>query len=249
MRRSIVLDIVRATRRELRTVEELDPKDIQTQMLFNTLCEHMAYWAHNHQNLYVLKRHQMPRELATSPLNAWRPLISIADACQDGEISREAREAAVAMSGYGENPKVMCLADTRKVFRMPPDQWVHTTDPKSKHAHLCDRPEQLSSATLVSTMITLSPIWAAWRGEDGTEPPRPMTPNASLVGRWVQPHTIWPTPRTKESRSCQGYKLKDFEQHPKFGNLFERYCPECAEAGDDEEEARPIAERFGAPEI
>ena len=58
--------------------------------------------------------------------------------------------------------------------------------------------------------------------------------------------TSWPfklmATRTKDSHSCQGYRLRDFEQHPKFGNLFERYAPEWAH--DEEHTKKKAAERL-----
>jgi hypothetical protein len=105
----------------------------------------------------------------------------------------------------------------------------------------------IGDCRIVATMHTLHPMWTAWRGESGSEAPRPLNPTiyASLVGHWARPHTLWPTPRTKVSHAAQGYKLKDFEQHPKWGNLFDRYCPEWAETeaninAAEEEQEQPL---------
>jgi Protein of unknown function (DUF3631) len=60
----------------------------------------------------------MPTQLSSSPADAWRPLIACADACGE-DVGQLARDAAIAMSGWGENPRVVLLADLRIVFDTP----------------------------------------------------------------------------------------------------------------------------------
>src|SRR5258708_3477252 len=100
----------------------------------------------------------MPEQLTGGQADNWRPLIAVADACGP-EIGQLARAIAVKMCrDLDEDIEVQLLRDIRDLF-----------DRK--------RIDRLTSAVIVENLNLLPHgLWSDWRGEKGTETPRPITP-------------------------------------------------------------------------
>jgi Protein of unknown function (DUF3631) len=237
MRRSIRIDMVRATPAQLAQLAFFDETDAEQNKERALVKANIVTWAYENRDK-LNPNPDLPRELASSPRDAWRSLVSIADALSP-EIGQLAREAALAMSGWGDNPKVYLLGHIREISKKPVDELVRPD--KNPNAHLCNSPTQIASASLVANLIAHHPIWAAWDGVDHKQLPRPLTQNilAGLLKRWVRHETIWPSPRTDTSKSAMGYKYE------KFQKWWERYCPDWTDDDADEEEtaapSQPLA--------
>jgi hypothetical protein len=212
MRRSIVIPMKRATREETRNLTPLNEQDPQQKEAFHTIYRHLLSWGYRCKTDRLDTYPPMPSQLPSSPADAWRPLIACADACGE-EIGQLAREAAIAISGWGENPRVLLLADLRTVFETPLDQL--------SKPHPVNTSEHLASATIVAELIVINELWADWTGENNDQNPRKMT--AGIMGKmlrpWVRSVTLWPLPRPKGAKSAKGYRRADLEK------LWEIYCP------------------------
>lgn len=209
MRRSIVIAMKRATREEIRNLRPFDEEDPDQKNEFDIVRGQLAVWAHTCK----LERHPpMPEQLSSSPADAWRPLIACADAC-GAEVGQIARDAAIVMSGWGENPKVILLADLRTVFETALDQL--------SKPHTVNTSEHLASATIVAELIVINELWADWAGENNDQTPRKLTTGimGKLLRSLVQSMTLWPAPRGKGAKSAKGYRRADLEK------LWEIYCP------------------------
>jgi hypothetical protein len=209
MRRSIVIAMKRATNAEKQNLRQFDEEDPDQKREFDIVREQLAIWART----YELERYpQMPAQLSSSPADAWRPLIACADAC-GAEVGQIARKAAIAMSGWGENPKVILLADLRTVFEMPLDQL--------SKPHPVNTSEQLASATIVAELVTINELWGDWTGENNDQTTRKL--NTGIMGKmlrpWIRSVTLWPVPRGEGAKSAKGYRRADLEK------LWEIYCP------------------------
>jgi hypothetical protein len=140
---------------------------------------------------------ELPTELRNRPADNWRPLIAIADAC-GGDWGTRAREAAVALSAglQHEDPGVMLLGDIRRVF----------------NAHSVDR---IHSQVPVDALVAMEGApWSEWRGKAGDRQPRPLTQLGlaeALRDFDISPVSIWPMPRSPESKSRKGYLRRQFE--------------------------------------
>ena len=85
------------------------------------------------------------------------------------------------------------------------------------------RVDRFPSKFMVRTLNLLPHgLWIDWRGKEGTDAPRPMTQGimAKLLEPFgIKPGTIWPLPRTPDSKSARGYYRSQFE------DAWARYCP------------------------
>jgi hypothetical protein len=152
MRRSIVIPMKRATREEIRNLTPLDDEDRHQKEIFRVVRLQLMTWGIRCQ-VDKLNAHPllMPAQLPSSPADAWRSLIAVADACGE-EIGQLARNAAIAISGWGENPRVLPLADLRTVFETPLD--------KLSKPHPVNTAEHLASASLAAELPIVSETWA-----------------------------------------------------------------------------------------
>jgi Protein of unknown function (DUF3631) len=206
-RRSIVLQLARASRAELEGLSRFDKQVPWQAEAFEVVRRGLAFWAANVDDLD--RDPPLPDALASSPRDAWRPLVSIADACglEVGEITRA---TAVAISGgHGDNPRVQVLADLKAIFdsddRLAPD--VKASD-LAVHAAINSR-LQLTTRTILTNLYDINPSWLAWSGESGQQAPRLLTEAALsklLKDFRVYSSTLWPSPRPAGARSAKGYK-------------------------------------------
>jgi uncharacterized protein DUF3631 len=217
MRRSIVIPMKRATREEIRNLTPLNEQDPQQKEECRIVRMHLLTWGYKCKVSTLNAYPPMPSQLPSSPADAWRPLVAIADACGEG-IGKIARDAAIAISGWGENPRVLLLADLRTVFETPVE--------KLSKSHPVNTVEHLASASIVAELLAVNEMWADWTGENNDQNPRKMT--AGIMGKmlrgppqspWIKSVTLWPSPRTEDSKSAKGYRRADLEK------LWEIYCP------------------------
>jgi len=187
--RSIVIHMKR-TARTLKRVDEA------TMSSLGPICSALHAWA---KRAALNLDPEMPPELRNRAADNWRPLIAIADLCGD-EYGRQAREAAIAMSGdtfLDEDPVVTLLKDIRGVF----------------DARGVDR---ISSRELVDTLVVPddSP-WVEWRGQNGEQQSHRLTQSelARLLRPFhIRPRSMWPEKRTLDAKSTKGYQRQHFEE-------------------------------------
>jgi hypothetical protein len=162
---------------------------------------HLSVWAHKRE---IALRPPMPEQLTGDQADNWRPLIAVADACGP-EIGQLAREIVVKMSrDLDEDIEVQLLRGIRDLF-----------DRK--------RIDRLTSAVIVQNLNLLPHRLSDWRGKQGTDTPRPISPGivAKLLAPFgVKPMTIWPLRRRLDSKSARGYHRHQFEAP------WASYCPE-----------------------
>jgi len=198
MRRSIIFDIRRASRDELKTLMEIDDQDPVQKEEFDVVHAAITHWAHH---VELERFPALPDELPSSPRAAWRPLISIADACGVGEV---ARKTTVELSrGFGENPKVQLLAHIRAVFNATLDELVRP-EKAEPHNHLVNDRRQLSTSTILANLHNMDALWSVWCGEDGRQAPRPLTGDELgklLRGFKIYSGSLWPSPRERGPRA------------------------------------------------
>jgi hypothetical protein len=157
---------------------------------------HKALWAWS-RGASLNSDPQLPPELHHRAADNWRPLISIADTCGH-EWGRAAREAAIALSGSldHEDPGVMLLRGIRQVFD------VRGVD-------------RIFSQALVEALVAMEGApWSEWRGKTGDRHPHPLTQIelANVLHDFdIAPKSIWPLPRTANSKSQKGYYRRQFE--------------------------------------
>jgi hypothetical protein len=212
MRRSIVIPMKRATREEIRNLTPLDEQDPRQVEEFRIVRMQLLTWGFRCKADRLDPHPPMPAQLPSSPADAWRPLIAVADACGE-EVGQLARDAAIAISGWGENPRVLLLADLRTVFNMPLD--------KLAKPHPVNTVEHLASASIVAELLAINEMWAEWTGENNDQNPRKLTTGimGKLLRSWVRSTTLWPVPRGKDAKSAKGYRRADLEK------LWAIYCP------------------------
>jgi hypothetical protein len=139
----------------------------------------------------------LPKELVNRPADNWRPLISIADACNDA-WGAAAREAAIALSAHqDEDLGVLLLADIRDVFDRRPSV------------------DRLASATIVDELNDMpDSLWAEWRGPRDDQAPRRLSQGqlATMLKPFdIRPKSIWPSHRGASDKSAKGYLRVQFE--------------------------------------
>jgi hypothetical protein len=223
MRRSIVIPMKRATREEIRNLTPLNEQDPKQKEEFRIVSMQLLTWGYRCKVSMLNAHPPMPAQLPASPADAWRPLVACADACGE-EVGQLARDAAIAISGWGENPRVLLLADLRTVFDTKLD--------KLSKPHPVNTREHLASVSLAAELPVVNEMWADWTGEDNNQNPRKMT--AGIMGKmlrgppqspWIRSVTLWPSPRMGDSKSAKGYRRADLEK------LWEIYCPHMSPDG------------------
>jgi hypothetical protein len=179
MRRSIVLQMRRASRAELvfTRIGRMTPtilREYEEQIeLFHYVRLHLRHWA---QTVTLKMLPELPERLTASPRDAWRPLISIADACGP-QVSELVRDAALIISGgYGENPRIHPLAEIRAVFDTPVSELLLpekiSVELQAMHRKI-NSAGQLTTRTILENLYHLNPAWMVWVGENGQgAPPR-----------------------------------------------------------------------------
>jgi Protein of unknown function (DUF3631) len=153
----------------------------------------------------------IPDQLVTHRIkDCWRSLISIADALGRGDIARQAA-IAVSRRRMDESIRVRLLRDIRVVF----------DDLKCESI----RPEDLLKGLLELEDCSLenSELWSYWSGENGNRQLHAMKKNdmTRLLRTFgIYTRTVWPEPRTSESKSFSGFRRQWFEK------LWEQHCPD-----------------------
>jgi hypothetical protein len=137
----------------------------------------------------------IPRELHNRRADNWRALLSIADACDRGEL---ARNAAIALSQQhqDEDLVVELLADIRQVFD------ACATD-RLASAGLCDALHAFEDRP-----------WGEWRGLHDNLAPRALSPPqlSNLLRPFgIAPRPLWPAGPRAGQKSRRGYFRHQFE--------------------------------------
>jgi hypothetical protein len=200
-RRGLMIELKRDPQAAINR-RQFNSEDDEQREMFSLIKAHLSVWAHNCE---IALRPPMPEQLTGGQADNWRPLIAVSDACGP-EIGQLAREIAVKMCrDLDEDIEVQLLRDIRDLF-----------DRK--------RIDRLTSAVIVKNLNLLPHgLWSDWRGEKGTDTPRPITPGivAKLLAPFgVRPVTIWPLRRGPDSKSARGYHRHQFEA------AWASYCPE-----------------------
>jgi hypothetical protein len=198
--RSIVIHMKRAAR----TLKRLDEATMSS---LGLICSALHVWA---KRVTLDLDPKIPPELRNRAADNWRPLIAIADLCGD-DYGRQAREAAIAMSGdtfLDEDPVVALLKDIRRVF----------------DARGVDR---ISSRELVDELVGPddSP-WDEWRGPIGDQQPHRLTQSelARLLRPFhIKPRSMWPKKRASDAKSTKGYQREHFK------DAWQAYCQSANE--------------------
>jgi Protein of unknown function (DUF3631) len=126
----------------------------------------------------------------------WRPLLSIADALGWGERARDAM-AIFARDYHDADIKIVLLIAIRRVFDAQGIDFLWT-EALLEALHGLDGAE-----------------WCEFRGVRGDQQPHKLKGSelaAMLRDFGIRPRTVWPRPRTPESRSRKGYRREQFEQ-------------------------------------
>ena len=153
----------------------------------------------------------IPEELGDGRIaDCWRPLLSVADSLGRGDI---AREAAIALSKrrMDESIRVRLLRDIRIVFD-------HLGIDRIRSKDLVAALRKLEECSLEN-----GELWNYWTGIKGRQQPHALKKNemmALLRTFPVRAKTVWPEPRTAESKSFNGYLREWFEPY------WAQYCPE-----------------------
>jgi hypothetical protein len=151
----------------------------------------------------------MPKALHNRRADNWRILLSIADACERGDI---AREAAITMSRdhQDEDAAIELLTDLRRIF----------------DASGVDR---LASAEIVLELNSITDaMWAEWRGDRGDQPARKLSPAelSRMLRRFrITPRSVWPLGPRAGATSAKGY------YRHQFVSAWTSYCGFEDEAG------------------
>jgi uncharacterized protein DUF3631 len=187
--RSIVIHMKRAAR----TLKCLDDAAMSS---LGPICGALHAWA---KSATLNLDPEMPLELRNRAADNWRPLIAIADLCGD-DYGRQAREAAIAMSGdtfLDEDPIVALLKDIRHVFNARGTDLIPSRELIDELAAPDDSP------------------WGDWRGPIGDQQPHRLTQSELkrlLRPFHIRPRSIWPRKRTSCANSTIGYQRQNFEE-------------------------------------
>jgi hypothetical protein len=209
-RRSIVIQMQKASAQQKARLQEFDLEDPQQKELLNAIYVEMKHWALN--NFDKLNRFPPMPILPTDPLDAWRPLVAIADLIDQG-LGEMAREAASRISGaYGENPKVSLLVNVRDVFDTAvKDLLLPTGKPDDVEVHTkINSKAQLTTKTVLANVLANHPTWELWEGPKNEHPPRALTEgelSRYLGDLGAKSSVLWPSPRDKKKdKSARGLK-------------------------------------------
>jgi hypothetical protein len=149
---------------------------------------------------------QIPGELSFDERVAdiCRPLLSIADSLGRGAEARDAL-IEVCAGRINQDPGILLLLDARKVFDM-------------------FDVDRITKDELLRKVIEFGDVfWTSWRGTNDRDVPHQLgkIELSSLLRRFgIRSHTVWPTPRDKNSKSSDGYYREQFEE------AWRKYCSE-----------------------
>ncbi len=144
-----------------------------------------ARWADDHAASVGGWEPYLPSELHDRAIDNWEPLLAIAEVAKDKEWVKAAREAALKLSGGGDDNDdagVALLADIREVFAG--NDAMFSKDLAADLACLDDRP------------------WARWHKGN------PISTNA--IARLLKPFKIGPTTIRDNQNVAKGYKSEFF---------------------------------------
>ena len=207
MQRSIIIRMHKSQRTDLKTLQDLAlPEELARLEALRRL---IVEWA---QNAQLDHNPPMPKILRGRPADNWRVLLAIVDSFGRADLSKAARDAAVAFAdGYhDEAAAVALLYDIRTIFRRLNE-------------------DRIKSATLANMLNELEDghgIWNAWRGENDDQMPHAITQGeiAMLLRRFdrdLRPRTVFDL-GSREERGSSG--RGDYRQQ--FEPWWTRYCPE-----------------------
>jgi Protein of unknown function (DUF3631) len=182
--------------------------DAEQQQEFAVLKQRMVSWA---MTATLDDDPPIPEELGHGRVaDCWRPLLSVADSLGRGDI---AREAAIALSKrrMDESIRVRLLRDIRVVFD-------HLGSDRIRSKDLVAALRKLEECSLEN-----GELWNYWTGINGRQQLHALK-KAEMMALLrtfpVRPKTVWPEPRTSESKSFNGFKREWFEPY------WAQYCPE-----------------------
>jgi hypothetical protein len=137
----------------------------------------------------------MPKELHNRRADNWRVLLALADACDRGDV---AREAAISMSREHQDEDIVVelLADIRQVFDAHVGDRVASVDICAALHDLDDRP------------------WGEWRGLRDNRSPRPLSQSdiSNLLRPFeIRPKPLWPIGPRVGAKSRRGFFRAQFE--------------------------------------
>jgi hypothetical protein len=211
MRRSVVIHMGKAPQSQLAKLDKREEEDPEQKELFDLIYQPLVFWAHKVKLNWYPK---LPEGLSSSAQDAWRPLISVADACGP-EIGKIAREAAIAISGgYGEDLSIRVLADLRTVIKKPVEELPLPETRTAVHEAI-NSEMQLTTQTILLALEDANSFWGEWTGDDGKRDPHALTDRElrSLLHDFlVSPRVLWPALRLSTSRSARGYRREDIEK-------------------------------------
>jgi hypothetical protein len=202
--RCIDIQMHRSPRDDLKTLQDLAlPQEIDR---FDRVRRHIAAWA---QDVKLQTSPQLPKRLHGRTADNWRVLTSVGDAVQRGQKAREAA-LAFAADSTDEDAPIALLYDMRTIRRT-------------------DKSDRIKSAVLASKLHELEEgvgIWGAWRGEDESHSPHPITQyEISILLRRFN-RALRPTVFKMHGKPARGYLWSQIEPWIK------RYCREDDEPAD-----------------
>ena len=189
--RCVILHMERAPARA--KLRRLDTKNAEQMQDFDNVHRLVYQWSRQCEKLNPDP--PMPGQLRNRRADNWRVLLAIADACDRGEL---ARNAAIALSRQhlDEDLVVELLADIRQIFD------VRAID-RLASAGLCDALHGIEDHS-----------WAEWRGLRDNLAPRPLSQSALadlLRPFGIAPRPLWPAGPRGSAKSRRGYFRHQFE--------------------------------------
>jgi hypothetical protein len=160
--RSIIIRMHMSQRTNLKTLQDLAlPEELARLEALRRL---IVEWA---QNAQFDRNPPIPKILRGRPADNWRVLLAIVDSFGRADLSKAARDAAVAFAdGYhDEAAAVALLYDIRTIFRRLNE----------------DRIKSLALAEMLNEMEDGHGIWSAYRGERDDLSPHPRSRCSSLA--------------------------------------------------------------------
>jgi hypothetical protein len=204
MQRSIIIHMQKAASGS--DIERFDPADTTTTRRIDIVYGFVRRWAYSKPAL-DLSPH-LPKDLKNRIADNWRPLISIGDSFGPvwGKIARETA-VTFAHAYHDEDAGVILLSDIRDIFNRT-------------------RADRMRSEDLITALLDIEESgWSEYRGMRDDQQPKKLTVGemARLLKPFgIQPRSIWPLRRRKDSKSRKGYYRRQFEE------AWKRYCDEPA---------------------
>jgi Protein of unknown function (DUF3631) len=137
----------------------------------------------------------LPGKLLNRRADNWRVLTAVADACDRGDMAREAA-IELSLQHRDEDIAIELLADIREVFDTHRGDRMRSVDLCAALHDLDDRP------------------WIEWRGVNDTRAPRPLSPSelSTLLRRFeIAPRRLWPIGPRAGQKIARGYFRADFD--------------------------------------